>query len=217
MARFYSDFPLSGRHGNVVYFTRNGKTFMKEYKKPKDPKTTKQLSSRARLRAAVNFLKQFKEVIRRGYQAPLNYTLPFMEAQRFVIDSCLIPVDPPTDGNEFQFEIDIPTFKLSRGKITPPEITSIDRNGNELILTWNKSLGPPPNRLYDSMNVVAYLPGKKAVWLSDLGTRQSGEVKSTLPLEIGQPAHFWVFFSNEHKSVKPNQENTSYSVYLGVF
>ncbi len=217
MARVYSEFPLSGRHGNIVYFTRNGKTFMKEYHEPKDPKTENQLKSRARFRAAGKFLKQFKNVIRKGYQAPVNYTSSYMEAQKFILDNCLIPVEPPTDGNEFQFEIDIPSLKLSRGKITPPDIRKIERIENELSLEWDKSLGPPPNRHFDSLNIVAYVEGQKVVWLSDIGARQNGEGKGYLPQGINEIVHLWTFFSNEQKSMKSSQENISDSIYLGVF
>lgn len=217
MARVYSEFPLSGRHGNIVYFTRNGKTFMKEYHEPKDPKTENQLKSRARFRAAGKFLKQFKNVIRKGYQAPVNYTSSYMEAQKYVLDNCLLPVVPPTDGMEYQFEINIPLFKLSRGRIIPPEINLIERNENELSLKWVKSLGPQPNRYYDSLNIVAYVPGQKVVWLSDIGTRQTGAGKCLLPIEIKEPVHLWIFFSNEQKTMKPSQENISDSIYLGVF
>ncbi len=216
MARVYSEFPFSGRHGNIVYFTRNGKTFMKEYKEPKDPKTPNQLKSRARLRATGKFLKQFKNIIRKGYQAPVNYTSSYMEAQKYVLDNCLKPVGTPDDGNEYQFEIDIPSLKLSRGRITPPEINAIERNENELSLEWNKSLGPQPNRHYDSLNIVAYATGQNVIWLSDIGTRQDGAGKCHLPGTIQEPVHLWAFFSNEQKTMKPNQENISNSIYLGI-
>lgn len=215
MARVYSDYPLSGRQGNIVYFVRNGKTFSRIYKKPNDPRTPDQLINRAKMRAAGSFLKLMKDVIRRGFQSPDNHTTPFLEAQSYLMAEALTPITP-TNGQEYQFEVNLPAVKLASGKINPPDITSIQRNDSEILLSWDKSLGPVPNRFYDSMNLVGYISQKKALWYNDLGTRESGAGRAILPKGINEPVHFWAFFSNEQKSTKPDKVNVSDSIYLGV-
>lgn len=217
MARVDSEFPLSGRHGNIVYYTRNGQTFFRVYTRPSDPKHPGQLKSRARLRVAGQFLSQFKTVLRRGYQAPVNHSIPLLEAQNYLMANCLVQVNPPTNGERFQFEVDIPSFKIARGKITPPDITSLERNSNEIALSWDTDLGYNVNRLFDNINLVAYTPGERVVWLTDIGTRQTGSGIGLIPKGFIKPAHIWVFYSNEQKTLKASQENVSDSVYLGVY
>ncbi len=215
MARIYSDYPLSGKQGNIVYYNRNGKTFSRIFTKPKDPRTPEQLINRAKMRAAGSFLKLVKDVIRKGFQAPYTHTTPFLEAQSYLMANSLIPITP-NNGKEYQFEVDLPRVKLASGKINPPKITAINRNDHEILLSWDRSLGAVPNRLNDSMNLVGFISEKKALWFNDLGTRESGEGRVILPKLVNEPLHLWAFFSNEQKSMKPDKENVSDSVFLGV-
>lgn len=217
MARVYSEFPLSGRHGDFIFYNRNGKTFMRKATESNDPKTDKQLISRAKLRTAGNFIKCFKNVLRIGYQAPENHTTPLLEAQNFLIANSLVEV-PPTGKFKYQFDVNLPSFMISRGLIESPVITSIERTGTEIHLTWNNALGPIHNRLYDTLNVVAYIPGwKEPLWFNGTGTRQAGAGTVVLPVNSNENIHLWAFYSNQHQGMKPAKENVSDSVYLGEY
>lgn len=216
MARVYSEFPLSGRHGNIVYYRRNGKVFMRVVTDQVDPETDAQLIERAKFRAASKFVSKFTDVVRKGYQAPIKYSSAHLEAKQYCIEHSL-KVGTPTEEYRFVFDIDLPRFKISRGQISVPDINFSERTGNKISLKWNTKLGRTPNKLYDNLNIVAYCPGKKILWINSIGTRATGQGEFMLPDRFDIQVHLWAFFSNEHNAISASQANISDSVYVGEF
>ncbi len=216
MARVNPDGTLSGRTGNIVYYTRNGKTFTKEYKKPKDPRTPKQLNQRARLSAASAFLSDFRKIIDIGFQAPETKTTGYQEALEYHMENALQDITP--EGSEEPlFGVIMEQVKLSRGFIDPPQIDACVREGNQLTLNWDPTLGGTNNRLFDSLAIVAYHPGEGTHIDYHVGRRDQSTGTTTLPNNFKQPVHLWALYLNQEKSQVKGKENVSGSVYLGEF
>lgn len=213
MASINSDGSLHGKHGNSVYYKRKGKTIVRAYVPHKESKTLKQLNQRAKLKAASAWLKQFKKIINLGYQGPAEAVTPMNEAISWHVLNALLEITP-SDSPEPVFKVDTEKAMLSRGTIEPPDIYTCIRTAQTLSLTWNNALGDVPNRLYDNLVLVAYIPGKRVYVDYFVGDRQTGEGTTILPDELDTEVYVWVFYLNGQKSVVAGKENVSDSVYL---
>lgn len=214
MAKLNPDGSFSGKVGNHVYVRRHGKTYIKAYVKPADPKSQKQLAQRAMLSAASSFLAPFRQVIKTGYQGTEKWSTGYQEAVDYHIMNALINTTPQGDENPV-FEIDINKVKLARGFITAPVITSFEINENEISLMWYSSLGNEFNRDYDSLSVIAYDQSKQVSAHYHVGSRKAGEGSFKLSPELEGHVHLWAFFMNKQKDEKQGMECVSDSVYLG--
>ncbi len=212
MAKLNPDGSFSGKVGNIVYVHRNGKTHIREYVKPNDPKTTKQLGQRAMFSMASKFLASFRAVIKSGYQGSVKWSSGYQEALDYHITNALVNVTPEGAGKQV-FEVDFNKVKLARGFIDAPVITSLEINENEISLMWDNNLGN--NRDYDSMTIVAYDGSGEVRTNYHVGSRKAGGGSFALSSELTRPVHLWAFFLNDQKSGNQGMDCVSDSVYLG--
>lgn len=215
MATINSDGSLNGKHGNSVYYKRNGKNIVRAYVPHKKSNTTNQLKQQAKLRSVMECLKKFRKVINLGYQGASEPLTPMNEAISWHLLHATTEITQPL-GNVPIFNILPEKLKLSRGNIEPPDIISITRTNNSITLVWKNALGEVPNRLYDNMVLTAYLPSDKVYFDVHVGERKTGTGIAILPNELSAQVHLWVFYLNVQKKVIPSKENVSDSVYLGV-
>lgn len=216
MARLNPDGTYSGRAGNIVYYTRNGKTFMKEYKIPTDPKKPKQLSQRARMSAASSFISRFRKIIDIGFQGSDTNSSGYQEAMEYHMGNALRDVTPQGDEKPV-FEVIIEDVKISRGLIDPPVVDACEREGNKITVNWDPTLGNLINKLFDSLVIVAYTPEKGTFADYHVGRREQGTGTTMLPAKFNAPVHLWAFYLNQEKNQVKGKENVSGSVYLGEF
>jgi hypothetical protein len=219
MAKVSDDGSLSGRLGDLVYYKRNGKSYVRKFTQPKDPKLPAQKMQRAKLRTTIHCLKYFKDVLRIGFQNSAKTISPFFEAVKYHMQTEFKDITPPDQANEKLpvLMIKIENIKLARGHLSSPEILTCNRMGNVVSLTWNTNLGDPPNRHTDMLAMIAGMSGKKATTQFNTGARSIGFGEMKLPAGFNEVVHLWVFFWNGEKGSKPGEENVSDSVYLGVF
>ncbi len=216
MARVNPDGTYSGRVGNIVYFTRNGKTFMKEYKIPRDPKLPKQMSQRALMSTASVFLSGFRKIINKSFQGSETHNSGYGEALQYNMANAFREVTLPDDEKP-RFEVIIDKIKISRGLISPPVIDACERTGNKIVLNWDPTLGDLPNLPYDSMVIVAYDPDKGTFVDYHTGRRDQATGSTTLTDKFKGPVHLWAFYLNQEKNQVKGKENVSDSIYLGMF
>lgn len=214
MAIINSDGSLYGKHGNSVYYTRKGKKVVRSYVAHNPSSTPKQLKQRARFRAVSSFLKPFKKLINLGYQGQIGHDFPMNEAISYHLRQVLEDITP-VSSDEPLFVLHPEQVRLSRGTIQSPEILTCSRVSNKISLTWISELGERTNRWNDIVALVAFIPGTLIFANYHVGEREAGNGSATLPLEMTEPAHTWVFFWNGQKSPTPGKENVSDSVYLG--
>lgn len=189
---------------------------MKEYKKPTDPRKPGQLIQRARVSAASAFLSGFRKIIDIGYQGSETYTMGYMEALDYHIKNALRDVTP--EGAEKPVFMAIPEkVILSRGLIEAPKIDVCERVGDKISLSWDPTLGPQTNRLYDSMVIVSWQSGENACVDYHAGCRDDGSGTTILPTEFTGKVHLWAFYMNQEKNRLKTKANISDSIYLGEF
>ena len=60
---------ISGRHGSAVATTtKNGKSFLRVYRKPKDAKTEKQVAHRNKFSFAIASLSSMREIFKNSFK-----------------------------------------------------------------------------------------------------------------------------------------------------
>jgi hypothetical protein len=216
MAKVLSNGLISGRVGNLVYYVKDGKQFVKMYTEPKDAKTPKQMFNRAKMRDCSKFFKQFNKVISIGYQSYGSALKLFNQVVKYHMANAM--EETTAEGNtEYAFRVVPEKVILSEGLIQEPEIINCLRTKQEIELTWHSHIGKVPNRHTDSLALVAYSEGKPVHAEFHAGLRRQGSIVATLPNGYTDPVHLWTFYWNGEKQSKPGKEKVSGSVYLGVF
>jgi hypothetical protein len=213
MAKVLPNGLISGRIGNLIYYVVDGKQFVRLDVEANDPKTMKQLLNRAKMRQWNQFLNSFKSLLTAGYPVKGPGLFDRKEAAQYHMEHAF-EVSFNEEKHEASGQLIPEKVRLSKGRITPPEITSCIRNGNEIELTWNPALGPVPNLFTDALAVAAYVPGKKAFTLLRAGTRKEGHAKITLSDYPDEPVHLWFFFWNDQMSRRLPKDKASETVYV---
>ncbi|GEM_PF-1377869 len=216
MARVNKDGTISGRAGNVVYFTRGGVTYMKEYKKPHDPKRPMQLIQRAKVSAASAFLAGFRKILDTGYQGSETHKTGYMEALNYTVKNAMQDVTPEGSVKPV-FEVAPEKLVVARGLITAPQIDVCQRIGDEINLNWDPKISGLINRHYDSLVLVMWQPGESAYADFVVGRRDQGAGRAKVDSKFDGPVHLWAFYVNQQKNQIKSKENVSDSVYLGEF
>ncbi len=206
---------LVGRVGNLVYYILNGKQCVRSYKKPRDPKTSRQVAHRLKIKVCTKFLKSFWNVIKIGYASNDIAIKNFNEAFNYHLVNAMEEFALP-ENNETSYRVIPENVKLASGLINEPVIYSCERNGLQIELAWKSELGPIPNRHTDQVVVTAYIPEQKAYTVFHAGIRKEGGGKIVMPGNFNQPVHVWVFYWNPEKKAKSVKERVSDSVYLGL-
>ncbi len=214
MARINPDGTYSGRVGNVVYFSRGGKTFMKAYKKPAESNRPAQLIQRAKLTAASSFLGDFRKIIDLGYQGNDTHSSGYQEALEYHMKNTMRNITPEGAAKP-KFEVDPELAKISKSQ--QPLSETCERIGNTVTISWDPTIGAEVNRHFDSLVLVSWQPGKRAAVDYHVGRRDEGTGTTVLSHDLNAPVHLWAFFMNQQKSNQKTKENVSESVYLGEF
>lgn len=215
MARVLPNGLIVGRIGNLIHYVVDGIQFVRIAGEAEDPRTEKQLRSRAKMRVWSFLLNSYKPAFIVGYPAKQAALFDRKEAARYNMEFA-IETSFDTEKHEATGLLIPEKVKLSRGNITPPEINSCIRNGQDLELTWNPALGPLPNLFTDKLAVAAYVPGKEPFVKQIAGIRQQGHVKITLPDYENEPVHLWAFYWNDEVSKRQLKDRASEVVYWVV-
>lgn len=179
-----------------------------------NPNTFKQQLQRTKMRVMHKFLSRFTMLINIGYQGADPDLGAYNEAARYHLSNAM--ADVTREGGTPAFEIDYSRVKFARGFIHKPVISSCERTGQVISLTWNTRLSSDYNRYTDQLIVTAYMPGLEPVSELNTGQRRTGRGTFHLPPDYTDPVHLWCFYFNDRGDSRRSRENVSDSVYLGL-
>lgn len=216
MAKVLSNGLFKGRMGNFVYYVKDGVQYVKMYSPPNDPKTDAQLRHRAKIRDISKFFKEFKQVIRIGYQSHGSPLKIFNQVLKYHLANA-IEETAPTSKHEFKYKVIPEKVQLAMGLINVPEILNCQRNRQEIDLTWKSNLGPVPNRNTDALAIVAFTEGLSVHFDFHAGMRHQGSSKLLLPEQYINPVNLWAFYWNGEKQANASEGKVSNSIYLGIY
>ena len=216
MAKVKSNGFLYGLLGNLVLSSWKGRQIFRiRPRKSSKKQTVAQKKQRATVKLVSKFCKDNQDILRIGYQDTKVASYPLNEARKYHFKNIVT-------GNYPKLQIDYSKVKLSRGMITPPVDVQCNITSNTLAITWNPAGTKFPAQPGDEMIVSLYypdIPEKKehSCVYNEHQLRKSGSASFTLPLNLGNHFHAWMFFSNPFRHPYESQEKISDSVYLGEF
>jgi hypothetical protein len=216
MAKVLSNGLLKGRLGNIIYYVKDGIQYARIYSQPTDLKSDSQLRHRAKVRDIGLFFKQFKQVLKIGYQSYETPLKIFNQVVKYHLENA-IEETTPTGKHKFQYRVVPEKVRLATGVINAPEILTCKRNGQDIDLTWKSNLGPVPNLDTDALAVVAFNEGLSVYDDFHVGKRHQGSSKLQLPGQYTDPVHLWAFYWNGEKQANASENKVSESIYLGIF
>lgn len=194
---------VSGSLSNLVFYKVNGKQLVRT--KPsgyRDAQSTKQLAQRQRMSATQTFLRSFRPIINRYYTHVTAGKTTYGEAVAWHMRHTLV-------GEYPHIAIDIAKAQIACGKLTPPTMTTIKRDDNNLLLEWIAA-DPIIGSGFDYLHLVAYVEDQAEAFELNVMAQRMHQT-ANVALDFGNSkAHFWAFY------LDPRNGEVSNSVYLGV-
>src|SRR5690554_5366238 len=141
-----------GSLGNVVMYTMYGRNYMRlKPAKYNDRKSEAQLAQRARMQLVNDFMKPFKELIRRTYAAEAIGRAPYHEAKSHLMKHAV-------QGNYPDLYINKHAALLSKGPLPLPADALFQKQDGALLIRWNEEL--PYERMHsrDTLLIIASDP-----------------------------------------------------------
>jgi len=199
--------PISGKAGNMVFFTRNGKCYVRSLPRPANkPATAKQVEQRSKFGMAVRFASPFKSMVRET----LRSRKPELTGMNILIKDIL---HHSLAGEYPDQRIDYSKVRLCRGYIPGvyhPEIR-LAATG-KLKLDWPAD--PGMNALSsDQLIVAVYRESLNQCWY-DLRTgvsRCQGTCTVSIPRSFSsRETHVWIAFRSAERALYSDSQ------YLGT-
>lgn len=183
--------PPSGKFGSVIGSSWRGIYYIKGLQKiSKKERSPLQIAQQNKFAFVVRFLSQIKNLLDMGFSLinPGGAT-GYNMAISYTIQNCVKGSDP-------HYELDFPSIVLcTKGKLTAPEITSMELNELELKVTWKKDSNKYSSSS-DKAQALIYYPktGEYASNLKDF-TRGNGELTFEFSdRHKGTIAHIYLYF-----------------------
>lgn len=152
MAKLGKDIMSAGQGsiGNVVVYTMHGKNFIRSKPtKYTDRKSEAQLSQRAKMQLVTNFMKPFKELIRKTYTAEAVGRAPYHAAKSEIMRNAV-------DGEYPDFEINKSAALLSKGPLPLPANISVKVQDGNLLFEWNNDTEAEKIQNKNTLVVILY-------------------------------------------------------------
>ena len=192
-----------GKVGPIVGATWKGIPYMRSL--PEKPKTKRKASKKAKtardkFAMAQYWLRPLLDFVREGFKGYTPTVEGFIAAKSYLMKNAMETTDNGT-------MIDPAKVQVSYGDLPLPGDISVEKNGNELIFSWDAE--DDSNYKYDQCMLLAYDVEKKAVSLKLTGQfRYTGS--DSLPIYTNKHRyHVYIAF------VAADRSRRSHSVYLG--
>lgn len=189
---FSKSIKLSGKIGPVIaYVTKDGKQAFRNYTKPQNPRTPKQMAHRTKFALANQALSPLNKIIKRGYPNDKN-------AYRKLVGKAY---HEAIAGDYPDYSIAYGKIQIAAGKLQLPADIQLQLHplSHSITLGWNPLLVCPsqPGSDNDKLYVVCFNTERPLeVKTLNGGIRTAG--KSTLQLPGDWPSgsnHFWVYLT----------------------
>lgn len=212
MARSENPHQLKGKIGDLVYYQRYGKTYVRSAptRKRKENPSNKLVQSRSRFALANETVRGLKEVINETYQEFKGKTSLY---HRALGETNLFAIKVNENGKP---EINFNTLPIALGTLNPPNepnihVTNLERK--IINLNWDASLGEKK----DTLTWVIVLETKNSNYLDGEITHtaiiretETAQIDLT-DLEDIETVYVYAYFRNAEKS------RNSSSIYCGKF
>jgi hypothetical protein len=183
---------LSGKIGNMVFFSRNGKQLFRKHVVPHNPQTPAQSAHRAKFALASRVLKPLFAAIKQGHgQTSLHYGSLCGRVMREVIT-----------GESPNLRVNYSRLTIAEGALTPPHNVSFhfDSLTRQVRITWDSTLpseedvGSPT----DQVTIVCFHEAASPAVRTHLaGKRFTGESRFQLPEGWDLTGlHCWIYFTS---------------------
>jgi hypothetical protein len=129
MAKFNSTTfgTISGRHGSAVAATtKDGRSFLRVYRAPSDPKTTKQVAQRTKFAFANSSLSCFRNLFKETFNSKRGMNMGISNALKKAIS-----------GESPDFVIDYPKLTFSVGSVNQALLVTANVANNTVTLNWD--------------------------------------------------------------------------------
>lgn len=197
---------ISGRHGSAVAITsQSGKSFLRVFKAPSDPKSEKQVSQRTKFAFLVAFLGCMRQLLNITFKGKGGYNRAFALAMKAAVT-----------GVAPDFSIDFSQLVLSEGSLTPAKaVTATKTADNTIKADWNisnisakTSGGANAN---EKVNLVLYNEtAKEAIFTENVAERIAGTAEVLCPdYWAGETVHCWIYFSRADGKLNSNSQYIS--------
>lgn len=196
----------SGKMGNLVFYTLNGKSIVRKIGKNTKPPTEKQLSNRMEMGLVMALLSSLTEFIRVSFNEVSAGTTKsgYNMAVSYNKKNAVSGVYP-------DIKIDYEKVMLSQGKLKPASGSQVTLVPEGLKFDWPYSGNEPWPQENDQLMAVAYFPLLgTAVYLIFGAARKKGTDILPLPADM-LGAYMEVYLS----FVSANRKYNSDSLYLG--
>ncbi len=203
MARLHTGIngPVSGKIGNLVYYTIKGKCFVRRApKKTKKALTLKQKIQRKKFGTATLFASPVAKLVNQSYKLINRKKMGVNVLIRDILNEAII-------GQYPKFEIDYSKVDLVRGNLpwSFGSLTQIEIYG-DLKLSWQ--IMAEGDYLEDELIIMIYCCTAKK-WLFAVGAAQRAEGACNLRIDApidGDRAQVWILFrSRDHKAYSSSQ------------
>lgn len=194
---------VSGKFGNTVgAVDRRGKTTMKEYRAPSNPKTEGQVSQRTKF----GFINTELSMMRRMFKTTYVSYITREDMRK----ASWMAVKNSVTGTYPDFSIDYTKLVIAKGSLPRLGVATATVEANGTInVTWDTTLflGVDPT---DSVKIVLTDPLEKSWLLSEEETmRSEGAMTLTLPQRlVGIKVHCWIY------AISSTGKTTSMSQYI---
>ncbi|MES2875494.1 MAG: DUF6266 family protein [Bacteroidota bacterium] len=193
--------PVSGKIGNLVYYTYRGKCFVRRAPvKTKKRPTLKQKIQRAKFALAMNFVSPVAELVNLSYRLVNRKKAGTSILLRNILNEGIV-------GKYPNLGIDYSKLKLVRGSLPWSQAILHQEQGSSRIhISWEMWAGG--TYLEDELIVMMYCctTGK---WLFSIGdaTRLDGACKLGIDTRIdGETVQIWIAFrSRDHKTFSDSE------------
>lgn len=183
---------LSGKMGNMVFFSRNGKQLFRSYVVPRNPQTPAQIANRKKFTLASKIVSPLFDAMKRGHShTKVLFGSLCGRVMREVIT-----------GESPNFRVNYSRLTIAEGALTPPRNVSFhfDSLTRQVRITWDSTLtleedvGSPA----DQVTIVCFHESASPAVRTHLaGKRSTGESRFQLP-EEWDPTHLhcWIYFTS---------------------
>ncbi|MEI7504360.1 MAG: DUF6266 family protein [Paludibacter sp.] len=198
---------ISGRHGSAVATTikKSGKSILKLFRPPTDPKTAKQEAHRSKFAFLVAFLACMRELLNETLRTKGGYNQGFALAMQNAII-----------GVASNYSIDYSKLVFTVGGVTRgAQLTAAKLTGTTVKVDWNANNfsvlatgGAKPN---EAVNLIFYNDTtKECILIQDIAKREAGTAELECPdYWSGNVVQSWIYFS------RAEGKNNSNSDYIG--
>lgn len=193
MAKYYKGIngPVSGKVGNVVFTTRNGRGYVQSMPKPRTkPPTSAQIIQRARFGLVMRFLSPLRGILNASYLKVNRKIGGLQAAAKQILSEAIIGEFP-------QLAIDFSKVSLTRGNLRSPNFQMSYRKKKNGLKIQQSNVSSANEFVDDEVILLIYCQSLPEQWIIlETGiVRKSKKGVINIPFLLAQQeVHIWTLY-----------------------